>query len=230
MALALVFFDLDGTLVDARDAAWEIFAETSETFELGIDTQEKFLALSETNFFAALSAYCTDEKLAVAVTDHFMDGIRDRYNPPFIPGMIDIVKEFSAQTPLAILSSNMRDTIQRILTAGGITQYFPHIIAGDEEPSKSTAIASFLSANGQEIATSAGDNRAPISNHEAAMVTDTVGDVGEALSSGIRVCGVTWGMHSKQQLLTAGAEYAADTPADLMEWFNKAHSGVNIRS
>ena len=233
MALSIVFFDLDGTLVDARDAAWEIFADTNALFELGIDTQEKFLALSETNIFSALSECCVDEQHATTVIDHFMNSIRERYNPPFIPGMVDVVKQFNAQTSLAILSSNMGETIRRILEAGGIAEYFPHILSGDDEPSKRTAITNFLAANDDQFAKPlTGEERQSrrSRNENAALITDTVGDVGEALGGGIRVCGVSWGMHSREQLLRAGAEYVADTPPELIQWFNKARFGANGRS
>ena len=233
MPLETVFFDLDGTLVDARDAAWEIFAETNDLYELGIDTQDKFLALSETNIFSALSQYCADEVQAKSVIDHFMDNIVNRYHPPFIPGMIEIVRQFNKQISLAILSSNISETIRRILAEGGITECFPIIMSGDVEPSKTKAIQSFLDDDNSRISTTVFQTTSgyrSLTGDEVALVTDTVGDVTAALCGGIRACGVSWGMHSKSKLLDAGAEYVADTPNELMHWFNEARVSNETRS
>lgn len=228
MVLKVVLFDLDGTLVDVRDAAWQLFEETNREFGLGVDSQDKFLQLSETNIFVGLASLCEDDAKAQAVAEHFMDLVRRRYNPPFIPGMVEVVREFAACSTLAILSSNMLDTIRRILASGCITDFFPHILAGDDEPSKTIAIKRFLKL-GVDARTAALDVASPVSwsDSEVAMVTDTVGDVGEGLAAGIRVCGVSWGMHSEQQLRAAGAEYVARTPQELLEWFRQTSAVVH---
>ncbi|MFT4563227.1 MAG: phosphoglycolate phosphatase [Gammaproteobacteria bacterium] len=232
MPLNVVLFDMDGTLVEARDAAWKIFSETDRAFGLGIDTQEKFLQLSESNFFRAIADYCDDSARAEAVVTHFMDTIRQSYNPPFIPGIVDIIKALSDEVEMAILSSNMLDVIRRILAAGDVTNCFPHILAGDDEPSKSVAIAHYLRIGTDYRGTSSmqvGD--APVWRaDEVALVTDTVGDVGEGRTSGLRVCGVSWGMHTADQLRAAGAEFVADTPLEFLDWFKQARQGAMMRS
>lgn len=47
------------------------------------------------------------------------------------------------------------------------------------------------------------------------LITDTVGDVRDALAAGIRVVGVAWGMHGVDELTEAGAEFVALGPQEL---------------
>ena len=46
-----ILFDLDGTLVQTREASWKIFARTNAAFNLGVDSQQKYFRLLEDNLF-----------------------------------------------------------------------------------------------------------------------------------------------------------------------------------
>ena len=210
-----VLFDLDGTLVDTRSASWPWFEQTSREFALGIDTREQFFALFEGNFFECLAAHCGDHAKATAAAQHFMGLIREHYAPPFITGIVEVVRALAAHHILAIVSSNMHETIARLLQTGGVAAHFAHIYAGDTQPSKSGAIADFLAGRWSDN----GVGR-PFDADRVVLITDTAGDVGEALASGIRAFGVDWGMHDRQKLIAAGAAHVASQPRQLLEWIN----------
>ena len=193
-----VLFDLDGTLVDTRSASWPWFERTSRKFALGIDTREQFFALFEGNFFESLARHCGDEKRAAAAGRHFMELIREHYNPPFIDGIVEVVRTLAVSHTLAVISSNMHATIVRLLRAGGIDSNFATIYAGDTQPSKSAAIADFLNGKWAPAAQARHFECAQV-----VLVTDTAGDIGEARASGIAAIGVEWGMHNEQQLVAA---------------------------
>ena len=214
-AFDAVLFDLDGTLVDTRSASWPWFERTSREFTLGIDTREQFFGLFEHNFFESLAAHCGDHQKATAAAQHFMALIRDHYAPPFIEGMTEVVHALAADHTLAIVSSNMHETIGRLLLAGGVAALFAHIYAGDTQPSKSGAIADFLAGRWSDT----GLGR-PLDAERVVLITDTAGDVGEALASGIQAFGVDWGMHDRQKLIAAGATQVASQPQQLLAWIN----------
>jgi phosphoglycolate phosphatase len=48
------------------------------------------------------------------------------------------------------------------------------------------------------------------------FVGDTAGDMREARLAGAAPLGVAWGWHGREQLVAAGAERIAETPADLL--------------
>lgn len=223
-----ILFDLDGTLVDTRAASWELFAETNAAFGLGIDTQEAFFKAFENNFFDTLAKLPLDPARLDAARQHFMQALRERYRPPLIPGMADVVRALAPQCTLAVVSTNDIGAIRRILVDAGLASCFSHVFSGDVEPRKSVSIRRFLKDHGytgsrmcSPAYRGTGESRPAPSGDEVVLVTDTVGDIAEANEAGVRAIGVTWGMHTEQQLLTAGAERVAMWPQELLAWLRQ---------
>jgi phosphoglycolate phosphatase len=224
MSAGAILFDFDGTLVDARDAAWELFRRTNERFGLGVDRREDFFGAFEGNFFDALERWCDDAAEAVAAKDHFFGLMRSEYHPHVIPGMVDVVRSLAPTYTLAVLSSNTVATIRRILEGAGIATCFSHVFAGDVEQSKSAVIRRFLTDSSfgslrQCSASYDGNGSFGLVIDDVYLVTDTIGDIVEARSCGIHSIGVAWGMHEPRLLSDAGAERVALWPQELTAWF-----------
>ena len=64
MSLRMILFDLDGTLVQTREASWRVFEKVNRRFDLGVNSAEAFYALSEGNLFAGLREKCGDDARA----------------------------------------------------------------------------------------------------------------------------------------------------------------------
>jgi phosphoglycolate phosphatase len=122
---------------------------------------------------------------------------------------------------LALLSSNALPVMRRILVDNDLAFCFAHVFGGDTVPDKRTAIRQFLADTGSGFGRrcSADYDEAMVPVEVAAegtvLVTDTAGDVREAVEEGIRAVGVAWGMHSVDQLLDAGAEFVALWPQEV---------------
>jgi phosphoglycolate phosphatase len=215
----IVVFDMDGTLVQARSAAWEIFQETAREFELPVRSAEQFFELFSTNFFEALDGLSTGAEKAGRVRRHFLEALRDRYTPTLIPGMADVVKRLAPHYALAVMSSNAMEAIRRTLETAGVAYCFAHVFSADVESSKQNHLAKVLAdplyGNLRSCSAAYVENR-PASGDEVVLVTDTVGDVHEATAAGVRAIGVSWGMHGEQSLLRAGAEFVACWPQELL--------------
>ena len=217
-----ILFDLDGTLVQTREASWRLFAKTNEAFALGINTQADFFRLLEDNMFHALRRHCGDDKKADEASSHFLNLLQSEYNPEFVPGMSDVIRAFAGNCSLAVISSNSVATIRRILSRENIVHCFSHVFGGDVEQDKRASVRRFLSDRSYLVnrdcspAYREGDGPPMSSGDQIALITDTVGDVRHARECGIRAIGVAWGMHSEQQLLAAGAEFVAVWPQELV--------------
>jgi phosphoglycolate phosphatase len=230
-----ILFDLDGTLVDTRAASWALFSETNAHFGLGIDTQNDFFKAFEHNFFDSLAQLPLDPARVDGARQHFMQALRERYNPPFIPGMADVVRALAPFCTLAVVSSNDIGAIRRILKASELANCFSHVFSGDVEPRKSVSIRHFLKQHGYtgsrlcspDYQGTEQNRPAPAAN-EVVLVTDTVGDIAEAMEAGVRTIGVTWGMHTEQQLLDAGAERVAIWPQELIAWLRPAGKQATV--
>lgn len=224
MATRTVVFDMDGTLVQTRAASWDVFQDTARKFELPIRSAEEFFELFRGNFFEGLKALCPDPARETAVREHFLQGLRDRYAPRFVPGMRDVVKTLAARYPLAVMSSNAMTAIRRILEEEGLAACFAHVFSGEVGASKEAHLRQILDepsyGNARHCSLSYAEEGSYPEDRAAAddvvLITDTVGDVREGRSCGVRVIGVAWGMHGCDALRQAGAETVVMWPQELL--------------
>jgi len=218
--LKTVLFDLDGTLVRTREASWELFRQTNEKFGLGVDTPSAFFRLFNQNFYAALGQKSDSEE----VKRHFQELLRDEYSPDLVPGMANVVHALAGHYTLIVLSSNTMEAVRRILLNCDVAHCFAHVFTGDVTPSKVDAIRRFLADPSYSCGRRCSphyEESTPQRLHdpqEAMLITDTVGDVEEAIAAGIRVGAVSWGMHRAEDLEAAGAEFVCIWPEELVAY------------
>lgn len=224
MNVLAVIFDLDGTLVQTRAASWEVFSRISDRFGLGVDSPEEYFALFQGNVFTAIRRLCRDDAHAEEVNRAFLASLRADYSPALIPGMARVIRTLAGHCTLAVMSSNAMGVLRRVLVDGGLAYCFAHVFGGDITPDKRTAIATFLADGGSGYGRRClpdfdETGQAPsVGARETVLVTDTVGDVRDALAEGIRVVGVAWGMHGVDELSEAGAEFVALWPEELASY------------
>lgn len=219
MATRTVVFDMDGTLVQTRAASWDVFQDTARKFGLPVRSAEEFFELFRGNFYQSLETLCGDPAVEGAVREHFLKGLRDRYAPRFIPGMADVVKTLATHYPLAVMSSNAMEAIRRILEAEGVAQCFAHVFSGELGSSKEAHLRQILNEPSYGSPRRCSPNYVEdeeLTGSDVVLITDTVGDVREARSCGVRAIGVAWGMHGIDALFEAGAESVALWPQELL--------------
>src|SRR5216684_1763199 len=220
-AATAVIFDLDGTLVQTRAASWQVFRVVNDEFGLGLTTPDQYFDLFRGNLFASLDTLCAERADSGQVRKAFLTRLREEYNPAMVPGMAEVIRRLAGHCTLAVVSSNAMQVLRRVLMANDVAYCFAHVFGGDMVPGKADAIQSFLADGGSRFG-----RRCEVSYDETTvaqppglattvLVTDTVGDVREALAAGIRAVGVAWGMHSTEELTGAGAEFVAIWPQEL---------------
>jgi phosphoglycolate phosphatase len=216
-----VIFDLDGTLVQTRTASWKVFSQINDQFGLGVDSPEEYFALFQGNVFASIRQLCRDEAQAAAVSRAFLAALRTDYAPALVPGIARVVRTLAGHCTLAVMSSNAMQVLRRVLVDNDLAYCFAHVFGGDVTPDKRSAITTFLADGGSGFGRrcladydETGQVLAP-APASTVLVTDTVGDVRDALAAGIRVVGVAWGMHGADELDGAGAEFVALWPQEL---------------
>lgn len=222
--LAVIVFDLDGTLIKTREASWELFQRTNAEFGLGIDEPEAYFELFRHNAFEALDELSGDPARAAAVREHFLDLLRREYTPDVVPGMGDVVRTLASHYTLTVISANTMEAARRILTANDIATCFAHVYSSDVSFSKIEQIGRLLSdpsqSCGRRCSPHYDERMAPrmLSPGSVLLVTDTVGDVEAGRQVGVRVVGVSWGMHSAEDLERAGAELVCIWPEELLAY------------
>ncbi|MGI4895549.1 MAG: HAD hydrolase-like protein [Janthinobacterium lividum] len=216
-----VLFDLDGTLVQTRASSWRVFRGIAQRYDLPVSTPEEYYALFRGNVFTAITELCRDAAQGEAVKKAFLEALRSEYAPPMVPGMADVARRLASHCTVAVMSSNATDVVRRVLTDNHLAYCFSHVFGGDLTPRKGDAIAAFLAESGgnlRRLCTADYDEETlgrPADPARTVLVTDTAGDVRDGLAEGIRVVGVSWGMHPAQDLLDAGAEFVALWPQEV---------------
>lgn len=223
--LRAVLFDLDGTLVQARESTWRLFERTNQAFGLGIDSRDAYFDLFRDNMFEALPQLFGTER-ADAVIAHFLDLMRREYDPLPVPGMMDVVRTLAGDCVLGIVSSNAVSAIRRIVDNAGIAPCIAHVFGGDVVPDKRVAIRHFLSEPSYATLRRASPvyeevEPVPLRPHEVALVTDTVGDIRQARECGVRTIGVAWGLHAPDRLVEAGADFIAHWPMEIVSFVRR---------
>jgi phosphoglycolate phosphatase len=135
-----------------------------------------------------------------------------------------VVKALAARYPLAVMSSNAMTAIRRILEEEGLAACFAHVFSGEVGANKETHLRQILDepsyGNARHCSLSYAEEGSYAEGRAAAddvvLITDTVGDVREGRSCGVRVIGVAWGMHGCDALRQAGAETVVMWPQELL--------------
>lgn len=202
-----VLFDIDGTLLDTRDA-W------ITAFDAGL------AAIRRTSIPGSVAAQwigtpieviyaercgLSGEDLAKAVrvfqqveAESVQQGMRA------YPGVREMLESLGAWK-LAAVTNKRRDTSLEALRVAGLLAFFELVLGGDSVPRKKPAPDPILKA-----AEALGVRPA-----ECAVVGDTENDVRAAKQAGARSIGVTWGYGTRASLEAAGVDHLIETPEAL---------------
>lgn len=217
MALKLLLFDLDGTLLDtmadltaATNAALASFgfgAMTEATCKQLVGNGARVLMRRALNQAAAdgaqlnqATAEPTDSELVAAFNREYENRWHDKTEP--YPGIMEMLISLkSAGFRLAIIS-NKPDPFTRKIAA----HFFPEIgfemVTGmqPDRPAKPDPTLAL------EICQLTGFSPA-----ETALIGDSAVDMKTAVAAAIMPIGVTWGFRERDELLANGAKYLVDS-------------------
>lgn len=205
--IGAVLFDVDGTLLDTRDAWIAAFDDGlaavgaegmagSEGFRWIGTPIERIYAdrcgLSGGPLARAVAAFQASEAKSVG------RGVRTF---PGIASMLDALRPW----PLAAVTNKRQDTTLRALRAAGLEGRFAVVLGGDSVPRKKPAPDPVLQA-----AQSLG-----VGTAACMVVGDTEVDVAAGRAAGAVTVGVTWGYGTRARLEEAGVAYLVEVPAAL---------------
>ncbi|MBW8786082.1 MAG: HAD-IA family hydrolase, partial [Novosphingobium sp.] len=127
---------------------------------------------------------------------------------PLFDGIVPLIDALhGAGWQLAVATGMSRRGLDHCLASHGLTRHFVSLQTADDHPSKPDP--AMLEAALFETDVDAA---------QAVMIGDTVYDMQMACDAGVRAIGVDWGYHAPGELLAAGAEVVAASPAALKEY------------
>lgn len=217
------FFDLDGTLTDAREGLHASFRAALKA--LGMPDRsgkelDRFLGTPLPEMFRTLKPDISKAQIVVGI-----DAFRSAYEAGGIaqnrlyPGVLDMLDTIARKGFLAwVVTSKPEHYAVRVVNDLKIDRYVVGVIGAglDELDTKGKLLARALAA-------------AKVAGRDAIMLGDRSYDIVGALENGMLAVGALWGYGSLEELRAAGCRRFANTPQDFRSQFVEAvvHPGTD---
>lgn len=221
--MKLVLFDCHGTLVDSGGLIHEVMARTFEAFDLDrpeLCATKSIIGLTLDIAIARLLGRDHVDDQALAMTAHYkaiFAGVRAEagFGELLFPGIAEMMQTLSGRDELLIgaVTGKSRRGLTHIAEAHGFDRVFFVSRTADDCPSKPHP------AMVTECCSEAG-----IDPRFTVVIGDAIYDMQMAKAAGAAAIGVAWGYASVPDLVEAGADYIARTPADIIEWMEHYHA------
>lgn len=214
MTVRLAVFDCDGTISDGQAAVCAAVDQAFADVGLAVPPGNAIRRIVGLSLPVAVRHLAPDEEPAMharlveayraaffrareqgLVAEPLYDGIRDL-----------LVSLHGKGWRLGVATGKSDRGLTGCLVSHGVSDLFVTLQTADRHPSKPDP--SMLAAAMAEA------DAAP---EDTVMIGDTAFDMAMARAAGCRALGVAWGYHAPEELLEAGAEAVAATPAELEE-------------
>ena len=212
MTIRLAVFDCDGTLVDGQAdicAAMDLAFASAGLAAPDHHLVRRIVGLSLPVAIRELAPSATPEQCEAA-TESYKAAFRaarseGRLAEPLFAGIVPLLHRLrQAGWMLGVATGKSDRGLASCLATHGIADLFETLQTADRHPSKPHP--AMLNAALDEAMAAAGDS---------VMIGDTHYDIAMARTVGVRAIGVAWGYHTAEELLAAGADAVAQTPAQL---------------
>lgn len=216
--MKLAVFDCDGTLIDGQASICEAMEATFAGHGLSAPPRSvirRAVGLSLPQAMRQLLPDSDDEQQQ-AMAESYKQAFRaarseGRVSQPLFAGVEDCLRALAAAGWTLGVATGMSDRgLAHCLGDNGIADLFVTLQTADRHPSKPHP--EML----EEAMFEAGAT--PL---ETVMIGDTGYDMQMACTAGTRAIGVDWGYHHPHELRAAGAEWVAESPAELTEYLLK---------
>jgi phosphoglycolate phosphatase len=195
----VIFFDFDGVIADSFSVGFEVNKILDPEL-----TNESFKRLFDGNINGSPEGTRFTKEEIEILNKRFLEEYLPRFKSVKIfPGMKEVILELSQRYTLLIVSSTLTSPIHDFLERNGIHSCFK--VMGSElvDKNKTDRIRRALKDYS-------------VGSRDCVFVTDTLGDIKEAASVGVRSVGVSWGFQDKENLLKGNPVFIAESPKELL--------------
>lgn len=213
-AVRLAIFDCDGTLVDGQAAVCGAMDAAFAACGLALPDKHQVRRIVGLSLPQAIRILlpAAEEELRQAIDEAYRSAFRTAresgaMSEPLYDGIRELLDELGAAGwTLAVATGKAQRGLDHCLATHGLTAHFASLQTADFHPSK---------PHPSMIEQALADTLALA--QDTVMIGDTQYDMQMAVNAGVRGIGVDWGYHTADELLAAGAESVATSPAHLLE-------------
>jgi len=215
VTVRLAVFDCDGTLVDGQASICEAMEAAFAVHGLPAPDRHLIRRAVGLSLPLAVQRLLPDggNDLHHAIAEDYKHAFRaaraaGTLEEPLFDGIADTLSALrEGGWTLGVATGKSDRGLSHCLAVHGLDDAFVTLQTADRHPSKPHP--AMLEAALEE---------ALAQPEQAVMIGDTGFDMAMAEAAGVRAIGVAWGYHDAHELLAAGAEWVAETPAELTEY------------
>ncbi len=199
-----VLFDIDGTLLDTRDAwvaAFDAGLAAIRKTSIPGTVAAQWIGTPIEVIYGERCGLARDELAKALRAFHRVEAESVHEGVHAYPRISEALGSLGAWK-LAAVTNKRQDTAEEALRVAGLRPYFAVVLGGDAVARKKPAPDPILQA-----AASLG-----VQPQECAVVGDTENDVRAGKAAGARSIGVTWGYGTRERLEAAGVDHLIETP------------------
>lgn len=204
--MALIIFDYDGVLADTLDDLIQFGQEACNQLGVNHVVTKDDLSHLEVMSFATFGRACeVPEHLVDEFVNISLNLFAEKETPPAIfAGLEEVIRHFSANHKIAIVTTNSSQNVHAFLAHHGIDNLI-HAVYGVDTPG----------SKAQKISLA---RERFVENEETVfMIGDSLSDVRAAKEAGVTSVAVTWGHQSLETLLQGEPDYVVNFPQHLIE-------------
>jgi phosphoglycolate phosphatase-like HAD superfamily hydrolase len=210
--MALIIFDFDGVLADTLNDLIQFGQEVCD--ELGIKhvVKKEDLSNLEIMSFASFGRACeVPEHLVDEFVQRCLKRFAEKKSPPAIfKGLRNIVRHFSMNNTIAIITTNSSQNVNAFLVEHGLGRCI-HAVYGIDSPG----------SKAQKISIARNQLSADTKQESVFMVGDSLSDIRAAKETATTSIAVTWGHQSLEHLLSGDPDFVVNFPHDLIAIIEK---------
>lgn len=212
----IIFFDLDGTIVDSKPGIIESVKYALNHFGIEEKDEEKLNFFIGPPLFDAFSKYYNmnkeDADLAVEKYRENYNGNKAVLKFSVYKGIEDVLKALkSAGKTICLATAKPLKFAEIILKDAGLYEYFDIVNGASFDESKRTKSAVIKDTI----------EKGKFEKEKILMVGDRENDVSGALKNNIDVLGVLYGYGDEKELKDAGCKLIAETAQDIIKMILK---------
>lgn len=215
--IRICIFDLDGTTVDSLRSIAHFANETLITFGLEPFPTDDYRTLAGGGARKLMTNLINARKADPSLLESMVEDWLSRYeqNAFYLTEPYEGIKEMLSQLKsmnviTAIVTNKSQRVAQSIIENSLGTPGELIDIAVSEHPGM------VLKPEPDEIINLC--TKFNISREEAMYIGDHTIDMTTGKNAGVKCCGVTWGFHSADSLIDAGADFIANVPNDIIKY------------
>ena len=206
-----ILFDLDGTLTDPFEGITNSIIYALKKFGIEVSEKQKLKCFIGPPLYKSFSEYCglsqEDSEKAVAFYREYFSQRGLYENKPYDGTQSVLQRLKDGGKKLIVATSKPQIFAERILDHFNLSRYFDYVSGATLDSSrveKSDIIAFAL-------------KNFAVSPQNSVMVGDRKHDIIGAKANGLKSVGVLYGYGDESELLSAGADYIATMPKDIIK-------------